>query len=611
MDAAAPPPDPATSPADASPPVHTGRQLTVRAVLTGMVLGAVMCLSNLYVVLKTGWSFGVTITSCILAYALFRLLTAARLARTELTILENNAMASVASAAGYMTGGGNMAALPALLILTGTRPDSTALIAWFAVIAALGVFAAIPIKRQLINVEKLSFPTGTATAETLRSLHGLGTGASGKARLLGLGGLVGAIVAFGREAKSLLPATLPSKIGLPFSLRDRPAGDWTLGFDGSLLLVGAGALMSWKTGWSLLVGAVACYGFVAPAMFDRGLIAAVSYKEIVRFTLWTGGAMLLSSGLLSFALDGKSIGRAFASLFQGLRSRGLGKQAPRDASQLDRQECPDWWFPAGFVVLGPIVVWLMQRLFGIPIWAGVLALPLAFVMGLVAARVTGETDTTPTKALGPVTQLIYGGLLPGNVAANVMAANVTGGVGLHAADLLTDLKSGYLLGANPRQQVFAQFFGVIAGAVMVVPAFNLLVPSAEVLGTESLPAPAALVWAGVSQLLALGAQALSPEVRVGALIGGVIGVVLVLAERWASPSLRRFVPSPSGLGLAFVVPGNNAFSMFAGALIAELLRRHRPAFAERAVLPLSSGLIAGESLMGILLVALAASGILR
>ena len=73
---------------------------------------------------------------------------------------------------------------------------------------------------------------------------------------------------------------------------------------------------------------------------------------------------------------------------------------------------------------------------------GDLALPLAVVMGIVAARVTGETDITPTKALGPVTQSIFGALLPGNLPANIMGANVTGGVGLHAADLLTELKTG-------------------------------------------------------------------------------------------------------------------------------------------------------------------------
>src|SRR5688572_25983330 len=86
-------------------------QLTVRAVITGMLLGVVMCLSNLYIVLKTGWSFGVTITACILAFAIWTALKKVRIARKEFGVLENNAMSSVASAAGYMTGGGNMAAL--------------------------------------------------------------------------------------------------------------------------------------------------------------------------------------------------------------------------------------------------------------------------------------------------------------------------------------------------------------------------------------------------------------------------------------------------------------------------------------------------------------------
>ena len=99
------------------------------------------------------------------------------------------------------------------------------------------------------------------------------------------------------------------------------------------------------------------------------------------------------------------------------------------------------------------------------------------MMGFVAARVTGETDVTPTKALGPVTQLLYGFITPGNLSGNIMSANVTGGIGLHAADLLTTLKTGWLLGANPRVQFYAQLFGVVAGAAIVVPAFCLLYTS--------------------------------------------------------------------------------------------------------------------------------------
>src|SRR6185295_18961491 len=168
------------------------RQLTPRAVIAGMILGAVMCLSNLYVVLKTGWSLGVTVTACILAVGL---------SRTPFTLLENSAVGSVAAAAGYMTGGGNMAAVPDLLLLTGMRPAPWAMFWWFAVIAAMGVCAAIPIKRELVNAEQLPFPTGTATAETLLSLHSA-EGEGGKARLLGWAGVIGAALAWLRDAKA-------------------------------------------------------------------------------------------------------------------------------------------------------------------------------------------------------------------------------------------------------------------------------------------------------------------------------------------------------------------------------------------------------------------------
>ena len=600
------------------------RQLTFRAVVTGMLLGGLMCLSNLYVVLKTGWSLGVTVTACILAFAVFRGLQSLGLVRKGFTILENNAMGSVASAAGYMTGGGNMAAVPALLILTGMRPDAWSMMAWFAVIAALGVFAAIPIKRQLINIEALPFPTGTATAETLQSMHDLEK-KSDKARYLTWAGVIGVVVAWLRDAKaSWMPFNLPAHFGFPFKYGGHAAGTWTMAFEGSFILMGAGALMSWKTGWSLLLGGVLTYGFLAPAMVEQGVITTVSYKGIMQFALWPGAAVLVSSGLLSFAFQWRSVAKSLSGLLrvftgaekdskstqQGPYRQPTGGPEKPGGDPLADVECPAWWFPAGFAVLSPIIIVLMGVLFGIPWWAGVIAIPLSVLMGVVASRVTGETDVTPTKALGPVTQFIYGALLPSNVTANVMSANVTGGVGLHAADLLTDLKSGYLLGANPRQQVYAQLFGVVAGAAVVVPAFNLLIPSAEVLGTTAFPAPGVMVWAGVSKALADGISGLHPAARVAIALGFGIGAGLVLLERWAPKALKPYVPSPSGLGIAMVMPGFNAVSMFIGSLIAEIMRRRDPVFAEKTVVPVSSGFIAGESLMGIVIAILVATGVL-
>jgi uncharacterized oligopeptide transporter (OPT) family protein len=209
--------------------------LTLRAIGVGAVIGAVMCLSNLYVFFKTGWSQGVTITACILAFATFQMLRSSGLAKKPFGELENNALTTVASGAGYMTGGGNMAAFGALLMLTPVRPDTIPTIVWFAVIAALGVFAAIPIKRQLINREGLAFPTGTATAQTIRSIHSGSAAGTSQAKILGFAALFAAVVAVLRSALKVLPETL----SLPVALSGHQLMAWTLALKTEVILVGA------------------------------------------------------------------------------------------------------------------------------------------------------------------------------------------------------------------------------------------------------------------------------------------------------------------------------------------------------------------------------------
>ena len=159
-------------------------QLTVRAVLMGMVLGGVMSLSNLYVGLKTGWGLGVAITACILSYALWTSFVKIGLAKTHMSVLENNCMQSTASSAGYSTGGTMVSAIAAYLIITGENMPFGVLFCWTAFLALLGVSIAVPMKRQMINREQLKFPSGIAAAETLRSLHAAGGEAMLKARAL-------------------------------------------------------------------------------------------------------------------------------------------------------------------------------------------------------------------------------------------------------------------------------------------------------------------------------------------------------------------------------------------------------------------------------------------
>jgi uncharacterized oligopeptide transporter (OPT) family protein len=223
--------------------------------------------------------------------------------------------------------------------------------------------------------------------------------------------------------------------------------------------------------------------------------------------------------------------------------------------------------------------------------------------------VTGESDITPIGAMGKITQLTFGALAPSNMVTNLMTASVTAGAAASSADLLTDLKSGYLLGANPRKQFIAQFLGIFTGVLVVIPAFYLIVPDASVLGTTKWPAPSAQVWAAVAKLLSAGVHSLHHTAQVGMLCGGILGLVLPTLEK-LFPKARPFIPSATGLGLAFVIPFFNSLAMFIGAGIATLLQMKAPKTAEKYVIPVSAGIIAGESLMGVAVALLTASGVI-
>src|SRR6185436_8094976 len=108
---------------------------------------------------------------------------------------------------------------------------------------------------------------------------------------------------------------------------------------------------------------------------------------------------------------------------------------------------------------------------------GIFSVVMSFFLALVAARSTGETDITPIGAMGKITQLAYAALSPADATTNLMTASVTANTAIASSDLLTDLKSGYLLGANPRRQFIAQFIGIFFGTAAIVPAWYLMVPT--------------------------------------------------------------------------------------------------------------------------------------
>ena len=588
--------------------VYKGRgdsmlQLTMRAVLMGSVLGGVLSLTNLYIGLKAGWGFGVAITACILSYAIWTFFYKINLAKTPMTILENNCMQSTASSAGYSTGGTLVSAFAAYILLNERTMPVPLMMGWVFFLAILGVTMAIPMKRQMINIEQLRFPSGIAAAETLRALHSKGSKGMQSARALAWAGLFGLVSKLWTDGLFLIHGSLASlQIGTWVgSFNQKVFGPaWvgrTVMFSWEPMFIAAGAITGLRVCTSMLLGGVLCWMVFAPIMQHAGVIQGQGYRTIVSWSLWAGTSCMVTSGLLAFGMQWKSAARAFSSIGTMFKSAG----GPKTKSAMEAIECPPSWFFigqgvgfAGIAVLGHIT-------FHMPYWQTFLAVALSFALSLVACRVTGETDTTPVGAMGKITQLTFGAVSPGNMNVNLMSANVTAACAGASADLLTDLKSGYLLGAHPRKQFIAQFSGIFIGSVVPVLCFNILVPNHTVLGSDQFPAPAAQTWKAVAEALSRGLSALEPVKVWCIVIGGLVGIILPLLSR-LFPKASKWIPSAAGIGLAWTFHWFYSLLFFLGAVIGWRIEKKHPKWSADFTFPVASGVIAGESLMGVVLV---------
>src|SRR5688572_14697354 len=142
--------------------------LTPRALILGSLIGAVMCLSNLYVGLKTGFGFPVALIACVVGLGTWRTLARLLRAAPGLSLLETSAMQSTASSAGYSTGGTIISASVAWLMLAGQHPPGWMLFLWTLLVSALGVCFAVPLQRAFLRRDPLTFPAGVAAATAAR-----------------------------------------------------------------------------------------------------------------------------------------------------------------------------------------------------------------------------------------------------------------------------------------------------------------------------------------------------------------------------------------------------------------------------------------------------------
>jgi uncharacterized oligopeptide transporter (OPT) family protein len=616
-------------------------QLTLRSGLTGFLLGGVLAATGLYIAGKTGITIGVGLTSVILAFAMFRILHAAGLA-PDYTILENNCTQSIATAAGYVVTP-LTSSFAAYMLVTGRIVPWWQMVVWMVVISMIGVLLAFPMKRRFINEEQLPFPEGRACGVVLDALY-TGHAAAGlfKAKLLAgsalAAGLYQMIVSDGwmkfvqlkllamdRWAGLKQAWVFHERLDAYYYEAAAKGGLWMpniLGTDFRQLglrltldvaMLGVGGLMGIAVATSCLLGAFVNFVILAPLMIQAGDIAPrvsptgalipISRAEIVnQWSLWWGVTMMVVGSLVSLAARPELFRSAWRSL-RGKREAG--------ADVLAHIEFPLWVSIVGVPAFSALGVWITHEFFGVPWLLALASLPLIFVLTVICTNSMALTSWTPTGSLAKITQFTIGAIDRTNPASNLIPAGMTSEIAANAANLLSDIKPGYMLGAKPRQQAVGHVIGLFAGALACVPLYFLLflpadangVRSTATLITDQFAMPSAVQWKGVADLITKGVTSLAPSAIASMVVAAACAVAIELAK---IATKGRFPLSSVSIGLGVVLPPEATLAMFAGALVFWWAGRRNAtpgtrghAFWVEGCEPICAGLISGAALMGI------------
>ena len=533
----------------------------------------------------------------------------------------------------------------AYMLVTGRILPAWQMILWTIVISILGVLVAFPLKRRFINEEQLPFPEGRACGVVLDALY-TGSAEAGlfKTRLLaittGLTAFLQLLMSDGwMKLLQFGVFRMDRWAGLrePWHLHERLDTyyyTWAAKASGAIprilgtdirqlglrftvdaALMGVGGLIGIRVATSCLIGAILNFVVLAPIMIQRGeirsytnatgAVVAISRAEIVnQWALWWGVSMMVVGSLVSLF--------ARPDLFSGLWRMLRQRRAPRsqEIDPLRDIELPLWLSYVGVPVFGFLGVWMGNAFFGVPWLAGFLSLPLILVLSVICTNSMALTSWTPTGALSKITQFTIGSLDRSNPASNLIPAGMTAEVASNAANLLSDIKPGYMLGAKPRQQAIGHVIGIVAGALAATPLFYLLflppnaagVRSTATLVTEQFAMPAAVQWKGVADLIAKGLGSLPASAMVAM---GIAAIVALVFEVLRIRSRGRFPLSAVSIGLGVVLPPESTLAMWIGAFVFWWMGRKAVAGSPQHDLwvegcePICAGLISGAALIGI------------
>lgn len=626
-------------------------ELTFRGVLLGALITVIFTASNVFLGLKVGLTFSSAIPAAVISMSVLRLFK-------DANILENNMVQTQASAAGTLSS--IIFILPALVMMGHWQGFPF----WqtLGICAAggmLGVMFTIPLRHVMVVQSDLPYPEGVAAAEILRvgsaeraqDAAGESPQASGaKPAATGMGdivtgGVVAAVVSFAASGLRVLGDGVSGWFALGGAVFRLP-----MGF--SLALLGAGYLIGIVAGLAMLTGLIISWGIAVPVLTAMGDLPAGQTLAQYATGLWSSQVRFIGAGVIgvgaiwTLATLFMPMARGVKASFSALTKAGAARagQAPRT----ERDLSAGWISVVTLVLVAILVITFQVFLSGAPLSAGAIwklvayAVLFAFVFGFLVAAACGYmaglvgSSTSPISGVGIVAivlvsllMLALGGELLGvqngvqmAIALSIFSTSAVVAVASISNDNLQDLKTGWLVGATPWRQQVALLIGCVVGAAVISPVLELLYNAygfADAMPRDGMDPAQALSAPQATLMLAIARGIFTHQLNwTMILIGMAVGVGLIVVDEILKRTCRVARIPVLAVGIGIYLPPTVAAPIVAGAVLAWLLERalrRRAAAAgkpyeqfadapnRRGVL-IASGLIVGESLVGVLMAAI-------
>ncbi|KAJ3808682.1 OPT oligopeptide transporter protein-domain-containing protein [Lentinula aff. lateritia] len=623
-------------------------EFSLPAIIIGLLIGCLLCFTNLYFGLQTGFISMMSLQSALIGFLVSKMLP------TPLTPQEIILVQTTATATGTMPlAAGFVGIIPALGLIDEERDGSPPIhltwvagIGWSCAVAFFGVFLSPPIRKQVIIEEELAFPSGTATAQLISVLHKLPPPNTSLRRRNGYQSVEDqesdeeTDVRPVRETTPLRhPETTPTAgwhellwsfvasslltlaayffpviFAIPL-FGNYLAREWAWSFTPSLSYVGQGIIMGFPTTLSMNMGMLVGWGILSPiAKFSGWAPGPVGDMTSGSrgWILWVSLAIMCADSLVSL------LPVAWEFLVDTVRRMKHGSSLQLEGKNDGEIESADRLVPGRWVIIGWCVsvlvgialVWIVFGHEGIKPAATFAGYVIGGLLSVLAVRALGETDINPVSGLGKISQLFFAWIQPGNIVANIIAGGVAEAGAQQAGDLMQDLKTGHLCGASPRAQFYGQLIGSVVSIFVTTTAYSLYTRVYPIPG-PSFPAPTAYVWLSFARLLRDGQL---PEKSDVFMVGFAIIFALIAAVKFYAANKQvwwaKWVPSGVAFAIGFLNTPSFSIARFIGGILEYIFRtRYARNGGDIRLIVIASGFVLGEGVTSVISLILKTCGV--